>query len=114
VSYTVYADEVRRVISDRPHQILVASDEQEFIQFMQHEFGQDRVVFLRDAPRSRAGGPAIHFDRRAGVSNYAKGKAGLMDCLLLSAADYLIKGRSNLSDASLVFNPNLPYSFCPL
>ncbi len=131
VSYGVYADEVRRVLRERSvgailreggsdaatardYQLVVASDEREFLQFMEREFGPDHVVFLRDAPRSRAGGPAIHFDRTSGVSNYEKGKAGLLDCLLLAASDYLIKGRSNLSDASLVFNPSLPYSFCLL
>jgi len=31
---------------------------------------------------------------------------------LLSRASYLVKGRSNLSDASLAFSPQLPYSFC--
>jgi hypothetical protein len=35
-----------------------------------------------------------------------------VDCLRLAATDYLVKGRSNLSDASLAFNPRLPYSFC--
>ena len=33
-------------------------------------------------------------------------------CLLLAATNYLVKGRSNLSDASLAFNPRLRYSFC--
>ena len=37
----------------------------------------------------------------------------LVDCLVLAATSYLVKGRSNLSDASLVFNPQLPYSFRP-
>jgi hypothetical protein len=149
VAYSVYADEVRRVLSTAgarsaagdargaadgargdaagarggaagargfsraftPYQLVVASDEREFLDFMRREFGSDQVVFVEDAPRSHAGGPAIHFDRTLG-SNYEKGKAGLIDCLLLSSADYLIKGRSNLSDASLVFNPALPYSLC--
>lgn len=121
VGYELYADEVRRVLADgskavgrrtASHQLVIASDEQEFVDFMEREFGRDRVTFIEGAPRSRAGGPAIHFDRTSGVSNYEKGKSGLIDCLLLSRTDYLIKGRSNLSDASLVFNPSLPYSFC--
>ena len=33
--------------------------------------------------------------------------------LVLSGTHHLIKGRSNLSDASLAFNPELPYSFYP-
>jgi len=39
--------------------------------------------------------------------------AALVDSLVLARTSYLVKGRSNLSDASLVFNPALPYSFCP-
>jgi hypothetical protein len=120
VGYGVYAEEVRRVLGDaapardRRCQLVVATDELEFIDFMQREFGKDCVTFIESLPRSHTGGPAIHFDRTSQASNFEKGKSGLIDCLLLSATDYLIKGRSNLSDASLVFNPELPYSLCLL
>ncbi len=56
---------------------------------------------------------AVHLDLTLPVSNYQKGKSALVDCLVLAATSYLVKGRSNLSDASLAFNPNLPYSFWP-
>ena len=55
----------------------------------------------------------MHLDRALAVSNYQKGASALVDCLLLAATHYLVKGRSNLSDASLAFNPDLPYSFLP-
>jgi hypothetical protein len=114
VPYAAYATEVRRALesaSPRRYQVAVATDELEFLAFMRDEFG-DRVFAVEDAPRVHAGTTAIHFDRTLGVSNYQKGKSGLVDCLLLSATNYLVKGRSNLSDASLAFNPRLPYSFC--
>jgi hypothetical protein len=114
VPYAVYAGEVRRVLeraAPRRHQIAVATDESDFVDFMRREFGQ-AVFCVADAPRVRAGGTAIHFNETLGVSNYQKGKSGLIDCLLLAATNYLVKGRSNLSDASLAFNPRLPYSFC--
>jgi hypothetical protein len=114
IPYSAYADEVRRVLAvaaPRRCQVLVATDETEFLDFMRRELG-DRVLCLEDAPRVRAGGAAIHFDDALQVSNYQKGKSGLVDCLLLAATSYLVKGRSNLSDASLAFNPRLPYSFC--
>src|SRR5262249_1967021 len=117
VPYALYADEVRRALAAAAppqYQVLVATDEIEFLDFMRREFGAARVLCLEDAPRMRAGGAAIHFDRTLDVSNYRKGEAGLVDCLLLSQSSYLVKGRSNLSDASLVFNANLPYSFCLL
>jgi hypothetical protein len=114
IPYRAYADEVRRVLDAAApgrHQIAVATDEREYLEFMRREFGQP-VVWLEDVARSSAKGPPIHFDARLPASNYEKGRAGLFDCLLLSACSYLVKGRSNLSDASLAFNARLPYSFC--
>ncbi|HKB11953.1 MAG TPA: hypothetical protein VKD69_14930 [Vicinamibacterales bacterium] len=115
VPYALYAAEVRRAIEAAApprYLVLVASDEDDFVGFMRREFGDERVLCVEDAPRTRAGGAAIHFDSTLGVSNYAKGKSALIDCLLLARSDYLVKGRSNLSDASLVFNEALPYSLC--
>jgi len=71
------------------------------------------VLYLEDAPRVHADGLAIHFDPDLPVSNYQKGKSATVDCLVLAGTSYLVKGRSNLSDASLAFNPLLPYSFYP-
>jgi hypothetical protein len=115
VPYTLYLDEVRRAIASAAparYQVLVATDEIDFVDFMRRELGDEHVRCMADAPRARAGGAAIHFDRTLGVSNYEKGKWGLIDCLLLARSNYLVKGRSNLSDASLVFNEALPYSLC--
>jgi hypothetical protein len=115
VPYAMYLDEVRRAIAAAApsrHQVLVATDEIDFVDFMRRELGDEQVLYVEDAPRARAGGAAIHFDRTLGVSNYEKGKSGLVDCLLLARTNYLVKGRSNLSDASLVFNERLPYSLC--
>ena len=114
VPYETYAMEVRSALDaagSRTYQLLVATDESEFVEFMRREF-PDRVVSVERAPRARAGGRAVHFDRTLAASNYEKGKSALVDCLLLAATNYLVKGRSNLSDASLAFNPRLPYSFC--
>lgn len=114
IPYTAYAGEVRRVLEcarPRAFQILVATDERDCLAFMQREFG-DRVVFWDESPRVAAGAPAIHADTTLGVSNYRKGETAIVDALLLAATSYLVKGRSNLSDASLAFNPRLPYSFC--
>lgn len=113
VPYTAYRAEVLAVLeaaSPRTYQVLVATDETDFVDFLRREFC-DRVVCVERSPRARAGGRAIHLDRTLPLSSYEKGKSGLVDCLLLAAADYLVKGRSNLSDASLAFNPRLPYSF---
>src|SRR5262249_49682127 len=112
--YRAYADEVRRAIERAGasrHQVVVATDEEDNLPFMRDEFGR-AVVCAEDVSRGRAGGPAIHFDATLAATNYQKGRAGLVDCLLLAGCSYLVKGRSNLSDASIVFNPRLPYSLC--
>jgi hypothetical protein len=115
VPYHAYAEEVRQVLSAARHRaahVFVATDELEFLEFMRQEFGS-RVLWLADSPRVTAQGQAIHLDRRLPVSNYQKGKSAIVDCLVLAATGYLVKGRSNLSDAALAFNPHLPYSFLP-
>ena len=114
VPYESYADEVQAALdarSPRAYQIAIATDEAPFIAFMRQRFG-DRIVYVEGAPRASAGGKAIHLDDSLPVSNYEKGRSALVDALLLASTHYLVKGRSNVSDASLVFNPRLPYSFC--
>jgi hypothetical protein len=115
VPYEAYADEVQRALDARSpgrFQIFVATDEIDCLEFMQRRFG-DRVIAFADSPRVHAYQQAVHLDRSLRVSNYQKGKSALVDCLVLAGVSYLVKGRSNLSDASLAFNPQLPYSFCP-
>jgi hypothetical protein len=115
VPYEAYAAEIRRVLeaaSPRHYQVFVATDEIDCLEFMRRTFA-GRLIALDDAPRVRPHQQAVHLDQSLPVSKYQKGKSALVDCLLLSAASYLVKGRSNLSDASLAFNPALPYSLCP-
>jgi hypothetical protein len=112
VPYAAYAGEVRRVIArvaPPRFQIFVATDEQPFVTFMRREFA-NRVVAL-DAPRSPGDGTAVHLD--LSIPAGSKGESAILDALLLASTHYLVKGRSNLSDASLIFNPELPYSFRP-
>jgi hypothetical protein len=113
--YREYGDEIRfalQAAAPRAYQIFVATDEIEFLEFMQREFG-DRVLHSAESPRAHRDGLPVHLDPALPVSNYQKGKSALVDCLVLAATSYLVKGRSNLSDASLAFNPQLPYSFYP-
>jgi hypothetical protein len=115
VPYEAYADEVHRVLeaaAPAAYQVFLATDEIDCVEFMRRRFGA-RVVVLEDAPRVRPHEQAVHLNRTMTVSNYQKGKSALVDALLLAAVSYLVKGRSNLSDASLAFNPSLPFSFRP-
>ena len=115
IPYRAYADEVRHALeaaAPRAYQVFVATDELDCLEFMRAEFG-DRVLSFDESPRVRPHEQAVHLEQTSPVSKYQKGKSALVDCLLLAATSYLVKGRSNLSDASLAFNPQLPYSFCP-
>jgi len=83
--------------------IFVATDEAPFLQFMQEKFA-DKVCAI-DAMRSE-NGKAVHTTMN--FNNYKKGEDAIIDCILLSRSDLLIKMASNLSDASMKFNPDLP------
>jgi len=114
IPYEVYEAEVRQVLASAApsrYQVFVATDESAFIDFMSRAF-PGRVVYSSEAPRVAPDAEPIHFNRTIAASGYLKGESALVDCLLLARCDYLVKGRSNLSDASLVFNEQLPYSFC--
>jgi hypothetical protein len=113
VPYGEFAAEVREAldtIAPRAFQLMVATDETDFVAFMAREFG-GRVICWTGSPRVRAGDGGVHFNRTLPVSGYQKGESALIDCMLLSRTDYLVCGRSNISDVALVFNPNLPFSF---
>jgi hypothetical protein len=115
VPYAAYGNEVRRILEQaapRCFQVFVATDEIDFLTWMRREYG-DRVIDYASSPRVPAGSQAVHLNRDPAVSNYQKGASALIDCLILAATHHLVKGRSNLSDASLAFNPDLSYSFWP-
>jgi hypothetical protein len=113
VPYETYAEEVRRVLETaRParFRVFVATDETEFVDFMDRTF-PGATLYATDAPRVSRDAEAIHFNRSIAASGYQKGESALIDCLLLARSNWLVKGRSNLSDASLLVNPSMPYSF---
>lgn len=83
--------------------IFIATDDQQFLLYMQKNF-PDKVICI-EALRSRDGDP-VHFPSQE--SNYKKGEEALIDCILLSKCSLLYKSESNLSNASLKFNPSIP------
>ena len=80
----------------------MATDEKRFLQEIQKEF-KGRVIFS-DVERS-SDGKAIHFARS---HSYKTGEDAVVDCLLLSRTNYLLRTASNLSLCSGFFNPDLP------
>lgn len=86
--------------------LFVASDEEEFIAWIRTKIRNVEVLFHNDVGRSRDG-RAIHVQPALG-DNYVKGKEALVNCLLLSRCDALVRTSSFLSAWSSVFNPHLP------
>ena len=103
VAYEVVIESIlNQIPSDQPYQIFVATDEVPFLETMQQRF-PNRVVAI-EAHRS-VGEQGIH------LSNdhpHEIGVEALMDALLLSKCDLLIRTSSNLSLWSTYFNPELP------
>ena len=80
--------------------IFVATDEESFLEEMKQHF-TERVIYI-DALRSTNDDPIFQSDDHSG---FQKGKEALIECLLLSRCDILIRTDSNLSHACRFFSP---------
>ena len=105
VTYELVAKEVNKAIEayhGSDYKIFVATDDGLFFKYMVGMF-PNKVCGI-DTYRSEDGTP-VHIQKN---NNYKKGQDALLDCILLSKTDLIIKCASNLSDTSLKFNPNIP------
>lgn len=84
--------------------VYVATDDNNFLNFMLERFG-DKLLY-NDFKRSTTLEP-LHMGNFY-ANNYEKGKEALLDCLLLSKCDLLLRPWSNLSCASSYFSPTMP------
>lgn len=82
--------------------IFVATDDAIFFEFIKNKFPDK--VFGIDAIRSHNNKP-IHFSES--TQNYKKGEDAVIDCILLSKCQLLVRTASCLSDCSMCFNPNI-------
>ena len=89
-----------------PCRILIGTDQDQFVDRMRERYG-DRVV-SRDAIRAR--GVRNPFEIQDG-QGYRKGEDVLIDCLLLSRCDHLLKCTSAVGEFALYFEP---YKICSL
>lgn len=85
------------------YKIFVATDDYYFLTYMNVQFPGHILVI--DALRSDAG-TAVHFTEKN--LNYKKGEDAVIDCVLLSKCDLLLKMSSNLSNCSIKFNSTMP------
>lgn len=107
-NFVPYADIATRITEvakklSKPYKIFIATDEEPFIHYMKRVFG-NKVCFLPNAARSSNGDP-LHFDA---PDPYQCGFEAIVDALLLSKGNFLIRTSSNLSRWSTFFNPNIP------
>jgi hypothetical protein len=89
--------------------VFISSDEIDFIHHIEkrlnQEFPRVSVIYRNDRYRSHDG-RSLHL--RFGGDNYHKGRDALVNCLLLSRCDVLMKTASILSAWSKLFNLELP------
>jgi Nodulation protein Z (NodZ) len=106
VSYEKMHSAIAKTVDALPrsldYKIFVATDEQLFIDYMKSKFGSK--VCCLDAIRSLDGTP-LHFKQ---AQPYRQGEETLMDCILLSTTNMLIRTHSNIGASAGNFNPLLP------
>ncbi|MDE3045651.1 MAG: hypothetical protein KGJ02_03295 [Verrucomicrobiota bacterium] len=97
---------VRQLLMDRiKYKIFVASDEQRMVDMMKSMFST-HFCCQEKALRAVKGRPPPHFDRF--YDRYLCGEEALIDCLLLSKCDLLVRTSSNLSLWATYLNPTMP------
>ena len=84
------------------YKIFVATDEEPFLNYLKSYFGEK--VCCTDAMRATTKIP-IHLNNS---DPYKCGEEAIIDAVLLSRTNFLIRTSSNLSFWSLFLNPNLP------
>lgn len=105
ISYKTVFESLQALIKEHAsiYKIFVATDDYYFLTYIQGHF-PGHVIAI-DAIRSEEG-TAVHFTEKN--LNYKKGEDAVIDCVLLSKCDLLLKMNSNLSNCSIKFNPTMP------
>ena len=85
------------------YKIFVASDEQPFVDYMEQSFPGSVLTY--DIQRSN---DSLPLHEKKFRNQYSCGESAIIDCLLLSRGDVLIRTSSNLSLWSSFFNPTIP------
>lgn len=83
-------------------QIFVATDQQQYLDQFKSRFGKQ--VITSDAMRTSGQEPLFRINEG---SKFKRGLEVMMDCLILSRCNCLIKGWSNVSETAICFNPSI-------
>jgi hypothetical protein len=82
--------------------IFLATDQRQFVDVLRDRYGE-RVMALEAIRSSSSVNPFQVSDSK----NYLKGKEVLLDCLILSKCDFLLKCTSAVGEYAMYFNPDL-------
>ena len=106
VSYDVVYRNIEHYLNLYPETdcVFIATDEVGFLDNINGRHMSRRVVYRNDSYRAQDGDP-IHYSKC--VSRYAINRDALVNCLILSKCDTVIKTASILSGWSKLFNPQL-------
>lgn len=107
VTYRAVVESINKIISNIPkgmdYKIFIATDEFRFLHFMKYRF--HGKVCCCEVKRATGNVP-LHLDQER--NHYQTGEDALIDAVLLSSVNFLIRTSSNLSLCSRYFNPQLP------
>lgn len=92
--------------------LYIATDDQQFICYIIDKF--PLLIIYNNFVRSSDKIPLHDYNLNGYNRNYQKGEEALIDCLLLSKCDLLIRPSSNLSIVAGHFNPNMRIVVLPL
>jgi hypothetical protein len=121
--WVFYIEEVKKQfnLKDENVKLLIATDTLEFVDYIEKSYPSkdsienelkfvERTIYFASSARL-----SLHDDRGTHKANdftaKQKGEAAVLDFLLLARSHYLIKNRSSLSDASLMFSSILSQNF---
>jgi SAM-dependent methyltransferase len=107
ISYEDLSSSIQNFVNEKglkDYVIYLATDEDACLNYMRQIF-QEKLLF-QDCLRSSDKTP-IHYFNQKNTSPYKLGKEAMIDCLLLSKSNHLIRTCSYLSLVSTFFNPHL-------
>jgi hypothetical protein len=107
VSYDTVKRNIEHYLKLRPEtdSVFIASDDMNFIENMESASVGRSIIYRNDSLRSRDGN-SIH--ESEDTNKYEVNRDAIVNCLLLSRCDALLKTASILSGWSKLFNPKLP------
>jgi hypothetical protein len=105
VTHENVADNIRYYLQQHPDiaAVFVSTDAEEFLKEIEKSSIEKPILYRADSFRSTSE-VAIHF---SGQNKYDINRDALVNCLLLSRCDALIKSASILSAWSVLFNPEI-------